>query len=132
MSRSASGRARAGLGRLATAFREEAARRGAKLTEQAFGRGETDFSKHLTEIKRTRPDFVFAPVYYTVMPTIARQARANGISMKSIFGGDGWHSSDLLDQAGPQLEGATMADTLTDDDVNIIRLSAKLRRPACA
>lgn len=77
---------------------------GAITTEQAYNKGDPDFSAQLTNIKATNPDAIFVPGYYTDVGNIALQARKIGITVP-LLGGDGWDSEELPKIAGPAIEG---------------------------
>jgi branched-chain amino acid transport system substrate-binding protein len=95
---------------LAGAFRDEAAKRGAYLVEQRILHDETNPIAQLGAIARHNPDLVYVPVYYTMVPGIAKAARAAGIDGRRLVGSDGWEASQLLDEAGDLLEGAVFTD----------------------
>src|SRR5262249_37160850 len=90
---------------LAKYFREPWAASGGQVgSEQKFTGGDKDFKAQLTAIKGTAPDAIFVPGYYTDAGLIVAQARQLGITVP-LFGGDGWEAPELLQIAGPALEG---------------------------
>jgi branched-chain amino acid transport system substrate-binding protein len=88
-------------------FRTEAKRLGAEIViEKGFVKTETNFTTYLTEIRAASPAVIYAPVYYTAMIPIARQAKAAEIPGSMFVGTDGWDAAELLASAGDELEGA--------------------------
>ena len=81
-----------------------AAAGGAIVTEQAYNRGDPDFSAQLSNIKGYNPDAIFVPGYYTDVGNISLQARKIGLNVP-LLGGDGWDSEELPKIAGPAIEG---------------------------
>jgi branched-chain amino acid transport system substrate-binding protein len=97
-------------------FREEAQKLGLEVVaEKGFLHTETNFTTYLTELRDAKPDLIYAPVYYSVMVPIARQAKAAGMKGDMFIGGDGWDSFALLDGAGAELEGAYYTDHMAPD-----------------
>ena len=84
---------------------------------------DTDFRSSLTTIKAANPDMLYVPGYYNAVGTIARQARALGITAP-LVGGDGWESPKLLEGAGggegktSALEGCYFTDHSSLDEKN--------------
>jgi branched-chain amino acid transport system substrate-binding protein len=82
---------------------------------------DTDFRSSLTTIKAANPDIIYVPGYYNAVGTIARQARALGITAP-LVGGDGWESPKLLEGAGggegkiSALEGCYFTDHSSLDE----------------
>ncbi len=76
-------------------FRKPFEMMGGKVTtEQAFSKGDPDFTAQLTAIRATNPDMIYVPGYYNDVGNIAVQARRLGITVP-LFGGDGWDSAEL-------------------------------------
>jgi branched-chain amino acid transport system substrate-binding protein len=97
-------------------FREEAKKLGLEVVvEKQFLHTETNFTTYLTELRDAKPDIIYAPVYYSAMVPIARQAKAAGLKGEMFIGGDGWDSFALLDGAGEELEGAYYTDHMAPD-----------------
>jgi branched-chain amino acid transport system substrate-binding protein len=91
---------------LAHEFREHVKRLGAQIViEKSFLETETNFTTYITEIRDAKPDMIYAPIYYTAMVPIARQAKAAGVKGDMFVGGDGWDADTLLADAGDELEG---------------------------
>ncbi|ADL42463.1 Extracellular ligand-binding receptor [Caldicellulosiruptor obsidiansis OB47] len=74
---------------------------GKVIAEEAFGRGEQDFSSILTKIRDKKPDVIFAPVYYDEAGLIIKQARELGIKVP-ILGGDGFDDPKVVEKAGKE------------------------------
>ncbi len=69
------------------------------VTEEAYVKGDTDFSAILTKIKDMTFDAIFIPGYYNEAGLIIKQARSLGITVP-ILGADGFDSPSLLELAG--------------------------------
>jgi branched-chain amino acid transport system substrate-binding protein len=101
---------------LAKYFRDEAQKLGLEIVvEKQFLKTETNFTTYLTELRDAKPDIIYAPVYYTAMVPIARQAKAVGIKGEMFLGGDGWDSTSLPSGAGEELEGAYFTNHMAPD-----------------
>ncbi|MDI1446286.1 ABC transporter substrate-binding protein [Polyangium sp. 6x1] len=87
---------------LARTFREEAERLGATVALRGVLRTETNFSAPLGDLQQQRPEVIYAPVYYNVMPAIFQEAAPLGFSGRTFFGGDGWDSDALPKTAGAE------------------------------
>ncbi|ADQ04733.1 Extracellular ligand-binding receptor [Caldicellulosiruptor owensensis OL] len=74
---------------------------GKVIAEEAFGKGEQDFSSILTKIRDKKPDVIFAPVYYDEAGLIIKQARELGIKVP-ILGGDGFDDPKVVEKAGKE------------------------------
>ncbi|QRK09938.1 ABC transporter substrate-binding protein [Archangium violaceum] len=79
---------------------------GGKITTlESYSQGDTDFRAQLTAIKKTKPQAIYVPGYYSDVGIIARQARELGL-MVPLMGGDGWDSEKLFELAGNALDGS--------------------------
>jgi branched-chain amino acid transport system substrate-binding protein len=87
---------------------------GKVTTEQAYSKGDNDFSAQLTAIRGGNPDFIYVPGYYTDVVNVARQARKLGIKAP-LIGGDGWVSEELKN-AGDALDGCFFSDHYAHED----------------
>ncbi len=97
-------------------FRDEAKKLGLEVVaEKGFLHTETNFTTYLTELRDAKPDMIYAPVYYSVMVPIARQAKAAGMKGDMFIGGDGWDSVVLTEGAGEELEGAYFTNHMAPD-----------------
>ncbi|MBN9166131.1 MAG: branched-chain amino acid ABC transporter substrate-binding protein [Myxococcales bacterium 68-20] len=101
---------------LARAFRTEIRKLGGEIVvDKGYQKGETNFRTYLSELKAANPEVVFVPNYYNEMVLIARQAKEIGIPGSMFVGGDGWDSSNLVDGAGAELEGAHFTNHYAPD-----------------
>ena len=103
---------------LADVFERKFTEMGGKIVAQeTYTKGSTDFRSQLTSIKRSQPDGIYIPGYYTDIGVIARQARELGINAK-LMGGDGWDSSKLFELGGAAVEGSYFSNHYSADDPN--------------
>lgn len=101
---------------LRQSFIEEAKKLGAEIVaDKSFLKTETNFTTYITEIMSAKPDLVYAPIYYTAMIPIARQAKASGVKGETFVGGDGWDAEALLADAGDEMEGAYFTNHYAPD-----------------
>lgn len=101
---------------LARAFRAEIQELGGEIVvDKGYQKGETNFRTYLSELKAADPEVVFVPNYYNEMVLIARQAKEVGIPGSLFVGGDGWDSSNLVEGAGAELEGAHFTNHYAPD-----------------
>jgi branched-chain amino acid transport system substrate-binding protein len=101
---------------LAQSFKETFEKLGGKIIlSKGFQDGETNFTTYLNELRSGNPEIIFAPVYYNSMAVIARQAKQVGLEGSKFVGGDGWDSSELLEGAGAELEGAYFTNHYAPD-----------------
>jgi branched-chain amino acid transport system substrate-binding protein len=88
---------------------------GAIVANESYSKGDTDFRAQLTAIKKTKPDGIFVPGYYTDVGIIARQARELGLTVP-LLGGDGWESDKLFELGGDALEGSYFSNHYAVDN----------------
>jgi branched-chain amino acid transport system substrate-binding protein len=101
---------------LAQSFKDSFKKLGGDVViEKGYQKGETNFTTYLNELKAANPDLIYVPNYYNDMVQIARQAKQVGIPGNMFMGGDGWDSSDLIEGAGAELEGAYFTDHYAPD-----------------
>ena len=62
---------------------------GKVLDPVSYSSGDADFMAILTQVRREKPDVIFATGYYPEAAIIVREARELGMNMP-ILGGDGW------------------------------------------
>ena len=84
---------------------------------QAYSRGDQDFTAQLNAIRSSNPDMIFVPGYYTDVGNIALQARQLGIDVP-LFGGDGWDSSQLFAIGGDAVNGCYYSNHYSHEDPN--------------
>lgn len=76
---------------LASEFEKELKTLGGELIiKKGFLKNETNFTTYINELKESKPDIIYAPVYYDVMGPIAKQAKAADVPGDMFVGGDGW------------------------------------------
>ena len=101
---------------LAENFKEWFQKLGGEIvTEQAYSSGATDYGAQLTNIRDKAPDVVYIPGYYTEVGTIAKQARARGVTVP-LLGGDGWESPKLFEIGGDAIEGCYYTNHYAPED----------------
>jgi branched-chain amino acid transport system substrate-binding protein len=101
---------------LAKEFRDEVKKLGGEIVaEKSFIKTETNFTTYITELMSQKPELIYAPIYYTAMVPIARQAKAAGVHGDMFVGGDGWDAEALLADAGEEMEGAYFTNHYAPD-----------------
>lgn len=101
---------------LAASFAASFKKHGGEIVlEKGYQKGESNFTTYLGELKAASPDAIFVPIYYNEMVNVARQAKQAGLPGSIFVGGDGWDSSDLLEGAGTELEGAYFTNHYAPD-----------------
>src|SRR5262249_391554 len=101
---------------LAKEFRDEAKKVGLEIVgEKSFLNNETNFTTYINELRDSKPDIIYAPIYYNVMIPVARQAKAAGVPGETFLGSDGWHAEALVNDAGAEMEGAYLTDHFAAD-----------------
>lgn len=101
---------------LAKSFRTEFKKLGGEIViDKGYQKGDTNFRTYLSELKAANPEMIFVPNYYNEMVLIARQAKELGLSGSMFIGGDGWDSSNLVEGAGSELEGAYFTNHYAPD-----------------
>ncbi len=88
---------------------------GTIVATESYSQGDTDFRAQLTALKRTKPDVVYVPGYYSDVGIIARQAREMGL-LVPLLGGDGWDSEKLFELGGEALEGNYFSNHYSPDN----------------
>ncbi|AUX48118.1 ethanolamine utilization protein EutJ [Sorangium cellulosum] len=101
---------------LANEFRAEMKRLGGEIVmEKSFLKNETNFTTYINELKSVNPEMIYAPIYYTAMAPIARQAKAAGVPGSLFVGTDGWDANELLRDAAEELDGAYFTNHYAPD-----------------
>jgi branched-chain amino acid transport system substrate-binding protein len=85
------------------------------VANESYSKGDTDFRAQLTALRKTKPEAVFVPGYYTDVGIIARQARELGLAVP-LLGGDGWESDKLFELGGSALEGSYFSNHYSVDN----------------
>jgi len=89
---------------LAKYFQEDFTRGGGKVVADIkFKSGDRDFTPQLSRIKTTKPDIIYAPIYYTECALVAKQARGMGLNIP-ILAGDGVQAPELIQLGGKAVE----------------------------
>lgn len=73
---------------------------GTIVATESYSTGDKDFNAQLTKIKNAKPEVVYLPDYYGTVALIAKQLRAQGITVP-IVGADGWDG--LTGNAGEEM-----------------------------
>ena len=101
---------------LTEVFQSKFAEMGGKIVgTESYSQGDTDFRGQLTALKKTKPQAIYVPGYYSDVGVIARQARELGL-MVPLMGGDGWDSEKLFELAGTALEGSYFSNHYSPDN----------------
>jgi branched-chain amino acid transport system substrate-binding protein len=101
---------------LTEVFQRKFAEMGGKIVgTESYSQGDTDFRGQLTALKKTKPQAIYVPGYYSDVGVIARQARELGL-MVPLMGGDGWDSEKLFELAGNALEGSYFSNHYSPDN----------------
>jgi len=86
-------------------FEKEFEMLGGKIVSKTFIQtGDQDFSAQLSSIQASKPDVIYAPVYYAEDALMAEQARDLGIDVP-IMTGDGAQVDQLIQIGGKAVEG---------------------------
>ncbi len=86
-------------------FAKEFEKLGGKIVSKTFIQtGDQDFSAQLSSIQASKPDLIYAPIYYTEDALLAKQARDLGITTP-IMTGDGAQVDQLIQIGGKAVEG---------------------------
>jgi branched-chain amino acid transport system substrate-binding protein len=78
------------------------------LAELNYNTGDQDFSAQLTEVKKYKPDVIFAPGNFTESALIVKQARELGIKTP-FLGGDTWETPEFIDVGKKAVEGVVFS-----------------------
>ena len=92
-------------------FGEEFQKLGGKVlkTVSFSGNHDTSYVPQLTELRNLKADVIYAPVYYSKMGIIFKQAKTFQIKSQ-ILGTDAWDSPQLFKLAGGATGGALLTD----------------------
>lgn len=93
---------------------EYTANGGKVVAKESYSTGDKDFNAQITKIKQSNPAIVYLPDYYGTVALIAKQLRAQGVTVP-IVGADGWDG--LTGNAGEEmLPGYYSNHYATDSD----------------
>ncbi|MEI6610257.1 MAG: ABC transporter substrate-binding protein [Deltaproteobacteria bacterium] len=85
---------------IAEIFKEVYEQNGGKVVAfETYTTNDKDFSSQLTKIKKTAPQIIFLPNYYSEVPLQIQQAKRLGIKVPFI-GSDSWGSEELIKLCG--------------------------------
>jgi branched-chain amino acid transport system substrate-binding protein len=88
---------------------------GQVVAKESYTGGDAEFQAQLAKIKDSGADLLVADAYtYKDVGLIAQQAEALGLKVQ-MMAGDGVFVPDLLDMAGPQLEGAIVTTGVSEN-----------------
>lgn len=105
---------------LAAVFKREFPKMGGEIIDEDFSyvQKDTDFKSLIRRIKRSNPDVIFMPGYYTEVGLMLRQARELGLKVP-FLGGDGWDSPKLAELAGEEgIKGNYISSHFSADDTD--------------
>jgi branched-chain amino acid transport system substrate-binding protein len=88
---------------------------GKVATTESYSQGDTDYRAQLTAIRKTQPDGIYVPGYYSEVGVIARQAREVGLKVP-LMGGDGWDSEKLFELGGSAIQGSYFSNHYSPDN----------------
>jgi branched-chain amino acid transport system substrate-binding protein len=88
---------------------------GKVLAVESYSQGDTDYRAQLTAIRKTQPDGIYVPGYYSEVGVIARQAREVGLKVP-LMGGDGWDSEKLFELGGTAITGSYFSNHYSPDN----------------
>ena len=103
---------------LADVFKKEFIEGGGKIvSDTKFKSGDRDFTPQLSRIEATKPDVIYAPIYYTECALMAKQASEMGVKA-IILAGDGVQAPELTQLGGKAVEGLYFTAHFHKDMVN--------------
>jgi branched-chain amino acid transport system substrate-binding protein len=73
---------------------------GQVVASETYSAGDKDFNAQLTKMKAAKPEVIFIPDYYNTISLIAKQVRAQGITIP-LVGADGW--DEITNNAGDEV-----------------------------
>ncbi|QDE93163.1 ethanolamine utilization protein EutJ [Myxococcus xanthus] len=101
---------------LADVFTRKFTEMGGKVTAvESYSQGDTDYRAQLTAIRKSQPEGIYVPGYYSEVGIIARQAREVGLKVP-LMGGDGWDSEKLFELGGSAIEGSYFSNHYSPDN----------------
>ncbi|HZI12228.1 MAG TPA: ABC transporter substrate-binding protein [Myxococcus sp.] len=88
---------------------------GKVLAVESYSQGDTDYRAQLTALRKTQPEGIYVPGYYSEVGVIARQAREVGLKVP-LMGGDGWDSEKLFELGGSAITGSYFSNHYSPDN----------------
>jgi branched-chain amino acid transport system substrate-binding protein len=101
---------------------------GQVVAKEDYTGGDAEFRAQLAKIKDSGADLLVADAYtYKDVGLIAQQAEALGLKIQ-MMAGDGVFVPDLLDMAGPQLEGAIVTTGVSENSPEYAQFNADFEK----
>ena len=98
------------------------------VAKEGYTGGDAEFRAQLAKIKDSGADLLVADAYtYKDVGLIAQQSEALGMKIQ-IMAGDGVFVPDLLDMAGPQLEGAIVTTGVSENSPEYAQFNADFEK----
>jgi branched-chain amino acid transport system substrate-binding protein len=101
---------------------------GQVVAKEGYTGGDAEFRAQLAKIKDSGADLLVADAYtYKDVGLIAQQSEALGLKIQ-MMAGDGVFVPDLLDMAGPQLEGAIVTTGVSENSPEYAQFNADFEK----
>jgi len=101
---------------------------GQMVAEEGYTQGDAEFRAQLAKIKDSGADLLVVDAYtFKDVGLVAQQAEALGLKIQ-IMAGDGVFVPDLLDMAGPQLEGAVVTTGVSEGAPEFAQFNADFEK----
>ena len=101
---------------------------GEVVAQEGYTQGDTEFRAQLAKIKDSGADLLVAAAYtYKDVGLISQQMEALGLKIQ-VMAGDGVFVPDLLDMAGPQLEGAIVTTGVSENAPEFAEFNASFEK----
>jgi branched-chain amino acid transport system substrate-binding protein len=101
---------------------------GTVVAEEGYTQGDTEFRAQLAKIKDSGADLLVSAAYtYKDAGLISQQMEALGLKIQ-YMAGDGVFVPDLLDMAGPQLEGAIVTTGVSENAPEFAEFNASFEK----
>ena len=101
---------------------------GEVVAKEGYSAGDTEFRAQLAKIKDSGADLLVAAAYtYKDVGLIGQQMEALGLKIQ-IMAGDGVFVPDLLEMAGPQLEGAIVTTGVSENAPEFAPFNAEFEK----
>ena len=85
------------------------------INEQSYAQTDPDFTAQLKTIKKSKPDAIYLPGYYSQTAVIAKQAREMKMNFP-LLGSDGWDSPELWKLGGKSLNNSYITNHFAVDN----------------
>jgi branched-chain amino acid transport system substrate-binding protein len=101
---------------------------GQMVAKEGYTQGDAEFRAQLAKIKDAGADLLVVDAYtFKDVGLVAQQAEALGLKIQ-IMAGDGVFVPDLLDMAGPQLEGAVVTTGVSENSPEFAQFNADFEK----